>query len=121
MAVPDARGARRHDRSRHQPDSTQHHRRKSARASQGVAMDFNYSPEDEAFRRDLRVWLEANRKFAPPPSEVLGDERDRDWDARVRWHKKLNEGGWVAVHWPKEYGGRGATVLQRQIFREELE
>ena len=38
----------------------------------------------------------------------------------MRWHKKLNEGGWVAVHWPKEYGGRGATVMQRLIFREEL-
>jgi alkylation response protein AidB-like acyl-CoA dehydrogenase len=84
-------------------------------------LDFNYSAQDEAFRRELRTWLEANRRFAPPPRELLGDEPDGDWDARVRWHRKLNEGGWVAVNWPKEYGGRGATVLQRQIYREEIE
>jgi alkylation response protein AidB-like acyl-CoA dehydrogenase len=84
-------------------------------------MDFNYSPEDEAFRAEVRAWLEANKKFAPVAREMLGEEAAGDWDARVRWHKKLNDGGWVAVNWPKEYGGRGATVMQRLIFREELE
>jgi alkylation response protein AidB-like acyl-CoA dehydrogenase len=83
-------------------------------------MDFNFSPEDEAFRAEVRTWLEANKKFAPPPSSILAEESEGDWEARVRWHKKLNEGGWVAVNWPKEYGGRGATVMQRLIFREEL-
>ena len=83
-------------------------------------MDFNYSPEDEAFRVELRSWLEANKKFAPPPSNIMADEGDGDWEARVRWHKKLNEGGWVAANWPKEYGGRGATVMQKTIYREEL-
>ncbi len=83
-------------------------------------MDFNFSPEDETFRTQLRAWLEANKKFAPPPSNIMADEGAGDWEARVSWHKKLNEGGWVAVNWPKEYGGRGATVMQRLIFREEL-
>ena len=84
-------------------------------------MDFNYTPEDEAFRTEVRAWLEANKKFAPPPSNIMADEGAGDWEARVNWHKKLNEGGWVAVNWPKEYGGRGATVMQRLIYREELE
>src|SRR6266478_539250 len=84
-------------------------------------MDFTYSPEDEAFRVEVRSWLEANKKFAPPPSNIMADEGEGDWEARVRWHKKLNEGGWVAVNWPKEYGGRGATVMQRMIYREELQ
>jgi alkylation response protein AidB-like acyl-CoA dehydrogenase len=83
-------------------------------------MDFNFSPEDEAFRTEVRTWLEANKKFAPPSSNIMAEENEGDWEARVRWHKKLNEGGWVAVNWPKEYGGRGATVMQRLIFREEL-
>ena len=83
-------------------------------------MDFNYSPEDEAFRQELRQWLEANRQYAPTSFSNLASEGDDHWSARVRWHKKLNEGGWVAVNWPKEYGGRGATVMQRIIFREEL-
>jgi alkylation response protein AidB-like acyl-CoA dehydrogenase len=83
-------------------------------------MDFNYSPEDEAFRRELRTWLEANRQFAPGAVSNMARETEGQWEARVRWHKKLNEGGWVAVNWPKQYGGRGATVMQRVIFREEL-
>ena len=83
-------------------------------------MDFNYSSEDEAFRAEVRAWLEANQQFAPPPSGPLDDGGKEGWASRVRWHKKLNEGGWGAVHWPKEYGGRGATVMQRLIFREEL-
>src|SRR6266436_2195470 len=83
-------------------------------------MDFNYTPEDQAFRSEVRAWLEANKKFAPPPSNIMADEGAGDWEARVNWHKKLNEGGWVAVNWPKEYGGRGATVMQRLIYREEL-
>ncbi|MBE3603896.1 acyl-CoA dehydrogenase [bacterium] len=83
-------------------------------------MDFNYSPEDEAFRAEVRAWLENNREYAPPARSPLDDGSPEDWKARIRWHKRLNEGGWVAVHWPKEYGGRGATVMQRLIFREEL-
>jgi alkylation response protein AidB-like acyl-CoA dehydrogenase len=83
-------------------------------------MDFNYSDQDEAFRAEVRRWLEANQQFAPPTSSPLDDGGKDGWAARVRWHKKLNEGGWSAVHWPKEYGGRGATVMQRLIFREEL-
>ncbi len=84
-------------------------------------MDFNYSPEDEAFRNELRTWLEANKRHAPAPRNMMAEESDDDWNDRVRWHKRLNEGGWVAVNWPKEYGGRGATVMQRLIYREELQ
>lgn len=83
-------------------------------------MDFNYTAEDESFRTELRTWLEANKKFAPAPSNIMANEGEGEWEARVRWHKKLNDGGWVAVNWPKQYGGRGASVMQRLIFREEL-
>ena len=83
-------------------------------------MDFNYTPEDEAFRKELRTWLEANKQHAPGSVNMMAEESDDGWQERVRWHKKLNEGGWVAVNWPKEYGGRGATVMQRLIFREEM-
>ncbi|HUA34719.1 MAG TPA: acyl-CoA dehydrogenase family protein [Candidatus Binataceae bacterium] len=83
-------------------------------------MDFNYTPEDEAFRKELRTWLEANKGHAPGSVNMMAEESDDGWQDRVRWHKKLNEGGWVAVNWPKEYGGRGATVMQRLIFREEM-
>ena len=83
-------------------------------------MDFTYSAEDEAFRQELRKWLEANQQYAPASVSIMSNESDAQWQSRVTWHKKLNEGGWVAVNWPKEYGGRAATVMQRLIFREEL-
>ena len=72
-------------------------------------MDFNYSAEDEAFRQDLRKWLEANKQYAPGSVSVMSNESDEQWQARVTWHKKLNDGGWVAVNWPKEYGGRAES------------
>src|SRR5262249_2025381 len=84
-------------------------------------MDFNYSPEDEAFRSELRVWLEKNRQYAIPAREPLSDEADDDWEARLRWHRKLNEGGWIGLSWPREFGGRGATLLQSIIYEQELE
>jgi alkylation response protein AidB-like acyl-CoA dehydrogenase len=84
-------------------------------------MDFNYSPEDESFRNEFRRWLEANIQFSTPAREPLADELEGDWEARVRWHRKLYEGGWMGIHWPKEHGGRGATILQNVIYQEELE
>jgi alkylation response protein AidB-like acyl-CoA dehydrogenase len=83
-------------------------------------MDFNYTPEDEAFRQEVRTWLEANQQFSPGAVSNMASEAEGQWEARVKWHKKLNEGGWVAVNWPKQYGGRGATIMQRLIYREEL-
>ncbi len=84
-------------------------------------MDFNYSAEDEAFRTEFRDWLTKNTQYATPAREPLADELEGDWDARVLWHRKLNEGGWMGIHWPKEYGGHGATILQNVIYQEELE
>jgi len=83
-------------------------------------MDFNYSAEDEAFRKEFRTWLEANRQFAPRPRDVLAEEGGTGWDEQVRWAKKLSEGKWLAPHWPKEYGGRGAGIMQNIIYGEEL-
>jgi alkylation response protein AidB-like acyl-CoA dehydrogenase len=84
-------------------------------------MDFNYSDEDEAFRADFHSWLERNREFATPTRDPLADEAEGDWEARIRWHRKLHEGGWMAITWPREYGGRGAGIPQNIIYCEELE
>lgn len=83
-------------------------------------MDFNYSPEQEAYRMRVRAWLEANQ---PPP---LSDEErarineDLLWERNQRWHKQLFAGGWVGLSWPREYGGRGATFIEQVIFQQEL-
>ena len=84
-------------------------------------MDFNYTAEDEAFRAELRAWLRSNTRYAVPMREPLADEAEGDWEARVQWHRKLNEGGWMAINWPREFGGRGAGILQNIVYHEELE
>jgi len=83
-------------------------------------MDFNYSPEQEAYRMRVRAWLEANQ---PPP--LTSEERERAnedllWERNKHWHKKLYAGGWGGLSWPKEYGGRGATFVEQLIFGQEL-
>jgi alkylation response protein AidB-like acyl-CoA dehydrogenase len=83
-------------------------------------MDFSNSPEEEQFRRHVRSWLEAN---APADMRAGRDEDlapDTRWERQKVWHKKLHEGGWIGIWWPKEYGGRGASVIEQVIFNEEL-
>jgi alkylation response protein AidB-like acyl-CoA dehydrogenase len=87
-------------------------------------MDFRFSAEDEAFRQELRAWLEKNR---PAQSSAADDRTDfmhegskDDWQRRLHWHRKMHSGGWVGLSWPKEYGGRGATLTQQLIYNEEM-
>ena len=75
-------------------------------------MDFNYSPEDEAFRSEFRTWLDHNLQFAVPALGPLADEEEVGWEETLRWHRKLYEGGWLGITWPREYGGRGGTFLR---------
>jgi alkylation response protein AidB-like acyl-CoA dehydrogenase len=84
-------------------------------------MDFNYSREDEAFRAKFRAWLDQNRQYAVPQLGPLADEDESGWEATLRWHRKLYEGGWLGITWPKEYGGRGGTFLQETICDQEME
>ncbi len=84
-------------------------------------MDFSYSIEDEALRTEFRAWLAANREYAMPALGPLADEDEASWEATLRWHRKLYEGGWLGITWPKEYGGRGGTLLQEIICDQELE
>jgi len=84
-------------------------------------MDFNFSPEDEAFRQEVRSWLENNLPEWHK-REVLDYMLDEsgDWKRRLEWHKKMHAAGWVGISWPKEYGGRGATPIQQLIYQQEL-
>ena len=77
-------------------------------------MDLTLSPAEEAFRDELRSWLDANH----PGTEPNGDEAA--FEFRRGWQRKLHEGGWAGVSWPEEYGGRGATLIEQAIFNEEV-
>jgi alkylation response protein AidB-like acyl-CoA dehydrogenase len=77
-------------------------------------LDLTLSPSEEAFRDELRAWLGDNHPGEPPADEAEAFEFSR------RWQRKLHEGGWAGVSWPKEYGGRGATLVELAIFYEEM-
>ncbi|GIW40226.1 MAG: acyl-CoA dehydrogenase [Candidatus Binatia bacterium] len=79
-------------------------------------MDFGYTEREEAFRRELRSWLERNVPRGPRVFPSLEAEAE----FLTAWQRKLHEAGWVAVHWPVEYGGRGASLTEQAIFQEEM-
>ena len=78
-------------------------------------MDLRFSPEDENYRLKLRTWLEANAPTEAPPAD-----QDADFDFRRAWQRKLYDGGWVGINWPREYGGQGATLIQQAIYGQEM-
>ena len=78
-------------------------------------MDLDYTPSEEAFRREARAWLEANVPKTPLPS---GDTAE-GFALHREWEKKLYEARWAVVSWPKKYGGREATLMEWLIFEEE--
>ncbi|MDB5786208.1 acyl-CoA dehydrogenase family protein [Caballeronia mineralivorans] len=80
-------------------------------------MDLNYSPADDAFRADIRAWLDANLPQALR-TKVL-DHKRLSRDDYASWHKLLGTRGWSVVAWPKEYGGPGWDATQRHIWDEE--
>jgi len=82
-------------------------------------MDFSYSAADEAFRTEVRVWLEGHLvgEFAAlGPGSSFGEA---DWPVRVAWEKELSSGGWTGLSWPKRFGGREATIMEELIFAQE--
>jgi alkylation response protein AidB-like acyl-CoA dehydrogenase len=73
------------------------------------------TPAESRFRIEVRTWLEANLPLAlrgrtarPPPAELMP------------WYRALSRKGWIAPHWPKHYGGMGATLNEQIIMTEEL-
>ena len=81
-------------------------------------MDLTYPPEAEAFRKEIRTWLEDHLPdgWFDEGFELKGDERKR---FNAEWVNKLYEGGWIGMSWPKQYGGRQATLIQQVIFQQE--
>jgi alkylation response protein AidB-like acyl-CoA dehydrogenase len=80
-------------------------------------MDLNYSPADDAFRADIRAWLDTNLPQVLR-TKVLEHKR-LNRDDYASWHKLLGTRGWSVVAWPKEYGGPGWNATQRHIWDEE--
>jgi alkylation response protein AidB-like acyl-CoA dehydrogenase len=81
-------------------------------------MDMTFTPDEMAFREEVRQWL---REAMPAAMRRKADNGGIfDQDETLEWHKILYRKGWIAPNWPPEYGGTGWDVARRFIFGEEL-
>jgi alkylation response protein AidB-like acyl-CoA dehydrogenase len=83
-------------------------------------MDLSFTVEEEAFRQEVRTWLDRNLPGEWRNGGVGGYREDADEDMQRQWQRRLHEGGWLKLSWPKESGGRGATPIMQAIYHEEM-
>lgn len=80
-------------------------------------MDLSFSPEDEAFRAEVRDFLATD--LDPAVAEKVRLGRALSKEEMETWHARLNARGWLAQNWPKEFGGAEWSAVQRHIYDEE--
>ncbi|HEV8642838.1 MAG TPA: acyl-CoA dehydrogenase family protein [Methylomirabilota bacterium] len=84
-------------------------------------MDFDFTPEQEAFRKEVQRWLEQNLPDDLRGRAFAASRADREEVRKLRgWQKRMYEAGYVGMDWPREFGGRGATLVEQVILYQEL-
>ena len=92
-------------------------------------MDFSYTPSQESFRAELRTWLETNSREAfgrggeglgGSTASLLDVRDDGRWNQMLDYHRRLYQSGYVALHWPREWGGGGADLVEQSIYQDEV-
>ena len=84
-------------------------------------MDFTFSDKEEAFRKDVRSWLERNLPDDLRGKAFASSRGERDVVEKMRaWQRTMYEAGYVGMDWPKEFGGRGATLVEQIILYQEM-
>jgi alkylation response protein AidB-like acyl-CoA dehydrogenase len=81
-------------------------------------MNLDFSPEDNAFRAEVRAWLEESYPKDVAARQAAGDDLRKE-DV-MKWHHILAKKGWAVPSWPKEWGGTGWTATQKYIWQQEL-
>jgi len=79
-------------------------------------MDITFTAEEERFRAQARAWLEKHAPKSEPGEHDLQTRREFD----LAWQRKLYEAGYAGISWPKEYGGRGASLMEQVFFWQEM-
>ena len=84
-----------------------------------TGMDLTYPPEAEAFRGEVRAWLEENlpEGWFDDGFEMSDEERSR---FNREWPERLHDGGWICATWPEEYGGKGLSTMEGVVLAEEF-
>src|SRR5437870_2355005 len=84
-------------------------------------MNFDFSDREEAFRKEVRGWLEANLPDDLRGRAFAASRADRDEVKKLRaWQRRMCEAGYVGLDWPREFGGRGATIVEMVILYQEM-
>ena len=78
-------------------------------------MDLRYTPSQQAFRAEVRAWMEAH----VPKEPLVTLECREGYDQHVEWERTLASGNWGMVTWPEQFGGRGLDLIEWLIFEEE--
>ena len=85
-------------------------------------MDFNDTSQEAEFRAKCRAWLEANAELKTKKTNSAKNMNIGNkslLEAAAEWQKKKYDAGWAMIHWPKEFGGIGATPIERIIWAQE--
>ncbi len=84
-------------------------------------MDLRFSAADEAFRAEVRAWLADNLRgdFAALRGRGGPGDEHTAVEGRRAWERRLGQAGWTGLGWPRDQGGRGASLIQEVIFHEE--
>jgi alkylation response protein AidB-like acyl-CoA dehydrogenase len=82
-------------------------------------MDLSYTPEHEALRKKVRAWLKDNLPKKERTNQSVEYETERIAEAKA-WQRKLHKAGYVAMGWPKKYGGQDADIMTQTVVNEEL-
>jgi alkylation response protein AidB-like acyl-CoA dehydrogenase len=83
-------------------------------------VDLGFTPEEESFRHEVRTWLETNLPRSWRQNGKGGYREEEDTGLQRDWQRKLYDGGWLKLSWPKEAGGRRATPVMQAIYHEEM-
>lgn len=85
-------------------------------------MDFRKTPEQKEFQQELQHWLKENLPDGWLEGERnIPEEGDPEREDFLRnWQRTLYEGGWAGIQWPEEYGGQGASLMEAEIYQEEM-
>ena len=82
-------------------------------------MDLTYPPEAEAFRSEIRTWLQENLPEGWGTPDFVQTREERK-EFLAAWTNKLFDGGWICASWPKEYGGKGLSLMESVVLNEEF-
>ena len=92
-------------------------------------MEFNYTLEQERFRTRLRGWLESTSRevfrdcrgaFGASLESMIFGRDDEGWQRALEYHRRLHQAGYLALHWPREWGGAAADPVEQAIYQDEV-